>query len=129
MGWNPLGAGDVYEPLRVRRVGRADDEQQVHVPQQLLHGPLAVRGRVADVLAGRPLDAGEAAPEHRDDLARLVDREGCLGDVSERTVRWQRDALRVLRGLDEYDRLGRFAQRSLDLLVPRVADEDERVAG
>ena len=79
--------------------------------------------------ARRPLDLGEAAAQHGDDLARLVDRERRLGEVRERPVGRKRDALGVLRRLDEDDRVGRLAERALDLLVPRVSDEDERVAG
>ena len=41
----------------------------------------------------------------------------------------QRDALGVVRRLDEDDRLGRLAERSLDLFVSLVPDQDERVAG
>ena len=129
MGRGPVGAGNVDEPLRVGRVRRADDEQQVDLAQQLLHGPLSVGGRVADVLPRRALDPGEAAAQHGDDLARLVDRERRLGEVCERSVGRKRDALGVLRRLDEDDRVGRLAERALHLLVPRVSDEDQCIAG
>ena len=110
---------------RVRGVPRADDEQQIDLLEQLLHGPLAVRGRVTDVLARRLLDPREAAAEHRDDLVRLVDRKRRLRDVRERLVGRKRHALRILGRLDEDDRVGRLAERSLHLFVPGVADEDD----
>ena len=48
------GARNVDEAVRVRRVPRADHEQQVDLGQHLLHGPLAVGGRVTDVFLLRP---------------------------------------------------------------------------
>ena len=128
MGRSVVGAGDVDEPLRVRRVRRADDEQEVDLAHELLHRPLPVRGRVTDVLARRTLDVREAASEHRDDHVRLVDRERRLCDVCKRPALRERDALRVLHGLDEDDRLRRLAERPLDLLVTLVPDQDDRVA-
>ena len=53
-------ARDLDEPVRVRRVARADHEQQIDLRQHLLHRPLAVGGRVTDVLALRRVDVGEA---------------------------------------------------------------------
>ena len=53
------GAGDVDEAVRVRRVARADHEQEVDLGQHLLHRPLPVGGRVADVLLLRRLDRGK----------------------------------------------------------------------
>ena len=58
-------AGDLDEAQRVGRVPRADDEQHVDLVEQLLHRPLAVRGRVADVFLRRPFDPGEAPAQHR----------------------------------------------------------------
>ena len=50
------GACDVDQAVRVRRVPRADHEQDVDVREEVLHRPLAVGGRVADVLFLRPDD-------------------------------------------------------------------------
>ena len=70
----PDGPRDVDEPIRVRRVARADHEQKVDLAQHVLHRPLAVGRRVADVLLLRPHDGREASAERPDDLGRLVDR-------------------------------------------------------
>ena len=122
------GVRDLDEPLRVRRVRRADHEQQVDLVEQLLHRPLPVRRRVADVFLRRLFDPREAAAQHVDDLARLVDRERGLRDVREPPPVGQLDRLGVGDRLDEDDRVRRLAHRAHDLLVARVADEDDRVA-
>ena len=97
--------------------------------EQLLHRPLAVGGRVADVLALRPLDLREAAPQHVDDLAGLVDRERGLRDVGERRVRRAARAPRRPRPT----RRATIASGASpivpdDLLVAGVADQHDRVA-
>ncbi len=72
--------------------------------EQLLHRPLPVRGRVADVLARRRLDVGEAPAQDRDDLLRLVHRQRRLRDVRERRPVGELDVLGILGRLDEHDR-------------------------
>ena len=54
-------ARDLDEAVRVRRVARADHEQQVDLAEHLLHRPLPVGGRVADVLLLRRVDAPGSA--------------------------------------------------------------------
>ena len=122
------GTRRLDEAVRVRGVPRADDEEQVDLVEHLLDGPLAVGGRVADVLFPRRSDLGEATPEGGDDLAGLVDRERRLRDVRELRVLRDVERLDLLDGLHEDGRLGRLAHRPDDLLVPFVADEDDRVA-
>ena len=107
---------------------RTDDEQQRDLVEQLLHGPLPVRGGVADVLARRPFELREAGAQDVDDLARLVDGERRLGDVGDPSVRPELELFGILHGLDEDRRLRSLAERSLDLLVPGVPDQDDRVA-
>ena len=63
-------AGDLGQPDRVRGVLRADHEHHVGAARELLDRVLPILGRVADVLARRPLDGGEPVPEHLDDLRR-----------------------------------------------------------
>src|SRR5206468_6408392 len=59
---------DLDEPVRIRAVARADDEQKVDCGEDPLDRPLAVGRRVADVLLRRCLQGREAAPEDADDL-------------------------------------------------------------
>ena len=51
--------GDFLEPLRIRRIRRADDDQRIDDRRDALHRLLPVGRRVADVLAMRPDDAGK----------------------------------------------------------------------
>ena len=120
-------ARDVDEPIRVRRVARADHEQQVDLSEQVLDGPLPVGRRVADVLFLRRVDLRKAPTERRDDLARLVDRERRLRDVRDLRVSRQVESIRVGDRLDEDRRVRRLARRAHDLLVPLVADQQDGV--
>ena len=95
--------------------------------RHLLHRPLPVGRRVADVLLLRRVDVGETAAQRRDDLGRLVDGERCLSDVRN-LVRVQVQPFGVLDRLDENDRVGRLAHRADDLLVAFVPDEHDGVA-
>ncbi len=121
-------AGNVDEPVRVRRVARADHEQQLDLSEQVLHRPLPVGGRVADVLFLRRVDLRKAPAERRDDLACLVDRERRLRDVGDLRVGGQVESVRVGDRLDEDRRVRRLAGRAHDLLVPLVADQQNRVS-
>jgi hypothetical protein len=120
--------GHVDQAVRVRRVARADHEDQVAQLGHLLHGELAVRRRVADVVGARPGDRREALAQPRDDRAGLVDGERRLGEVCDPRGILDLERVDVLLGLDEHDRAGHLAHRALDLLVPGVADEHDRVA-
>ena len=125
---DPARVRSLDEPVRVRRVARADDEQQVDLREHLLHRPLPVGGRVTDVFLLRRVDRREAAAQRRDHLAGLVDRERRLRDVGEPVVGRVRKRLDVCDRLDEHDRAGRLAHRPDDLLVAGVADQDDGVA-
>ena len=116
------------QAVRVRRVARADHEQQVDLREQLLDRPLPVRGRVTDVLALRGPDLREPFAEGGDHVAGLVDREGRLGDVRELGARRKLELGYLVLRLDQDDRVGNLAHRPDDLLVPGMADEDDGVA-
>ena len=123
-----FAAGDLDEPLRVRRGLGAGDEHDVGLARDRAHGVLAVRGGVADVVRCRTTQRREALAQPVDDLVGLVDRE--------RRLRQVRDALGVRRldavGLPRRPRragsAGRLAGRPLDLLVAVVADQEDRLA-
>ena len=121
-------AGDLDQPVGVRRVGRADHQHELALAGELLDGDLAVGGRVTDVVGLRGDDVGEALAQAGDDLGRLVDRERRLGDEGDVVGVGDLERVDVLDGLDQDDALGRLARRPLDLLVALVADEDDRVA-
>ena len=128
VGVHATGAGHVDEPVRVRAVAGADHEQEVDGCEDPLHGALPVRRRVADVVLLGRLDGRETAAEDTDDLVGVVHGKRRLRQVDELVGLGWDHGLRLLGGLDEEGRLRRLAGRSVDLLVARVADEEDRVA-
>ena len=62
-------------------------------------------------------------------VARLVDGEGGLGEIGDAIGVLGLDLARLVEVLDQADRLGRLARGPLDLVVARVADQHDRVAG
>ena len=75
-----------------------------------------------------PTMLGEALAQPGDDRGRLVDRERGLRDVGDALRILDLEPVHVLLGLDQDDVRRGLAHRALDLLVPRVADEHDRVA-
>ena len=98
---NALALGDLDQPHRVRALGRSDHQHRLAGAGDVLDRRLAVRGRVADVLALGPAYAGEAALQGRDDLGGVVDRERGLGEIGEAGGLGRRDPLRILDALDQ----------------------------
>ena len=126
-----LGAGlegDLDQPHRVRGVLRADHDHQVRLGADLLDGDLAVLGGVADVVARRADQRGEALlePRRRSPSSRpptawsATARRPC---VSSRT--WTLGD--VLRAVHQVDAVRRLAHGADDLLVALVADEQDVV--
>src|SRR3954451_16037436 len=128
VGLGPEVARDVDEALGVGGVLGADDQHEVAHRGHLLDRRLAIRRGVADVVRAGPGDARELLTQAVDDGARLVDGQRRLGDVRDALGIADLERVDVRLGLDEDDVLGRLAHRALDLLVARVADEDDRVA-
>ena len=121
-------ARDLDQPVRVRRVPRPDDEHEVDLARQLLDRVLAVLGGVADVVALRPDDGREAAPQRRDDLERLVDRERGLGDVGDPLGSGTSSP--STSAIDSTSRIASGASPIVPTTSswPGVADQDDRVA-
>ena len=78
-GARAFALGDLDQAQRVGAVRRADHQHRVAAAGDRLDRRLAVRGRVADVLAARRLDRREAALEDGDDLGGVVDRQAWSG--------------------------------------------------
>jgi hypothetical protein len=73
------------------------------------------------------VDLREAAPQGLDDRARVFHRQGRLRDERHAVRVRDRDRLRVLDGGDQPNLRRGLPHRALDLLVPRVADEQDLV--
>jgi hypothetical protein len=58
--------------LRVRRISRADHEQQIYPVRDALDGVLAVLRRVTDVVPARQFQLREAPSQSLDDFARVI---------------------------------------------------------
>ncbi len=121
-------AGDLDQPVRIRRVGRPDDQNQIAFPGELLDRDLAVGRGVTDVLALGGDDSGEAFPQPGDDLGGLVDREGRLGDQRDVVGIFDHEIVDLFNGLDQDDAVRSLAHSAFDLLVTLVADHDDRIA-
>src|SRR6185312_9530290 len=83
------------QPVRVRAVGGADDQQHVDLPAQLPHRALAVLGGVADIPDVRTDDVRETALDGGDHDPGVIHAEGGLGDVGHRRVGRQVERLHV----------------------------------
>ena len=70
---HPLG--DLGQPERIAAVGRADDQHPVALHGDRFDRRLAIRRRVADVLAPWRADRGEADLQRVDDRRCVVDRK------------------------------------------------------
>jgi hypothetical protein len=99
-GRQPLG--DLAQALRVRGIGRADDDQPLDLRRDALHRLLAVGRGVADVFLVRAISSGKR-PAGLDDLAGVVDRQRGLGDIGERLAFRRLKRRDVFDGLDQGD--------------------------
>ncbi len=120
-------AGDLHQPVRVRAVRRADDEQHVDLAGDGLHRRLPVLRRVADIILGRAHDPREAPAQRLDAVARVVDGEGRLREVGHLLRVRHVQPIDVLGMRDQEHPIGRLAHGAHDLVVVGVADEDDRV--
>src|SRR5215813_3261492 len=115
------------QTVGVRTVFRTNHQEQVRLGSHFFHSHLPIFGRVTDILCVRALDVGEFLLEGRNDVLGLVETQGRLRQVRHTVrvryakrfdLRWGSNDLRDGRG---------FAQRSDDLVVIAVANEDERI--
>src|ERR687891_678815 len=126
VGGRAHGSGHLDEPVRVRGVVGPDHEQHVRPSGHLLDRVLPVLGGVADVVPGRRLDPREPLPQHLDDAVRFVDRERGLGEVRDPCGVGDLDRAGLVDVPHQADVLGGLAAGPDDLLVPLVADQEDR---
>ena len=124
-----LALGHFAQPLRIRRIRRADHDQRVDHRRHLLHRELAVGGGVADVFLVRAGDVRESVLQHRDDLGGVVDRQRRLRHEGEIVRIFRREGFCIFRGLDQHHRAGRqLSERADDFRVMRMPDQEDFAA-
>src|SRR5271165_2056771 len=128
MGRDPHLGRNLAEPVRVRTVLRAYDQDHLDLLAQLAHRPLAILRRVADVFRLGAHEVAEAPFERADDRLGVVDAERGLCDVAYRRVPWNLQSPDIGLRLDQRDGSGDLPKRSLDLRVAGMPDEDHRPA-
>ena len=128
MGRHAARAGQLGQPLAVRAVLAADDQHHVGLGGELPNRLLAILRGIADVVPRRTDDLRKSPPQSLDDLGRIVDRQRRLGQIRHLRRVGHFERVDVRRLLDQPDRLGRFAHRSDHLIVPGVADQQDRVS-
>jgi DNA recombination protein RmuC len=126
-GPRPRVLGHLDESHRVGGVRRAHHDYQVALGRDRLDRGLPVLRGVADVVARRVDQLGEAVLEggHRGD--RLIDGQRGLGEPHDLGRVAHLDACHAIRPVDQVDARGRLAGRADDLLVPLVADQQDVV--
>lgn len=122
-GLHATGAGQFDQPLAVRAVPAADDQNHVRFGRQQAHRLLPVLGGVADVRLRRSDDAGKPLPQAFDDPCRVVDRQGGLREISHFGQVGHSHSIGVRHALDQPDRLRHFARRAYHLIMARMADQ------
>ena len=113
----------LHEPYGVGGIRAPDDDDQVGVAGDLLDGELPVLSGVADVVAGRIHQQGKLGPQPVDGLQRLIDTEGGLAQPRHTGRIWQFEVGDLVGRFHHCDVVRRLARRALDLLMTRVANE------
>lgn len=93
-----LGA-DFAKPVRIRAIGSAHHQDHVDQLAQVPYRRLSVLCRIADIPDIRALNICKAGQKGRNDVFRVVDRQGGLGDVGH----WR--ICRQIQGLNLFDAL------------------------
>src|ERR1035438_9247708 len=128
IGAHPGVGAHLDQPLRIGAVLRSHHQQQVAILGHAFHRHLAVFGGVADVLGGRPLDQRITSFETYDDVARFIQAERGLSEITyARGVR-QFEPVHVLDGFDEVAGFGCLSESTGDFVVMAVADQHDAVA-
>src|SRR3989338_7421827 len=128
LGGNPTGAGDAAELIGVLAVGRADNKHEIDLARQLLYRILAILSGIADVLFGRGDHAGKSLAQNPNNLFRVIDAQGGLGENSHALGIGNLDPLRLLDIGDDSDSPRSLAVGADYLIVLGMANEDNPVS-
>ena len=128
MGRNSGFQPDFAQTVRIRAVGGAHHEDNVHQLAEFTQGHLAILCRVADVLGARPDNVRKFPIKRRDDAFCVVDRQCRLRDVGDRGLRRQVERLNFLLVLHQQHLAGDLPERALDFRMAGMADQDDGAA-
>jgi hypothetical protein len=117
------------QPLRIGRIGRADNHEQITAGRCLLDRFLAVGGGIADRFRRWRGDLGKALIEPLDHVSGVIDRQGRLGDKAKCGRIFGLEGIDVLDGFDKRHSAGRQLPHGADDLgVTLVADQHDMPA-
>src|SRR6185312_13264369 len=119
---------DFNEPLGIRAVGRADDEDHLAKFRYAFDGHLAIFGGVADVLRFGSANHRESFFKTRHDVFGFIEAERRLRQICYVRGVWNVQRIHVFDRLHQHHLRGRFAERADDFVMVLVADQDDRVA-
>jgi hypothetical protein len=119
--------GHLDEPDGVGGVRRAHDDDQVGLARDDLDRGLAVLGRVADVVARRVEEIGEALAQQTDRLGGLVHRQGGLREPDDLGRVLDLDVRHAVGAVDQPDSGRGLPRGALYFFVPLVADQQDVV--
>ena len=114
--------GDLREARAVGALAIADDEYEVRPGYQRAYGGLPIRGRVADVSLGRPLDIRVALSQRVDDFLAVFHAECRLGNVCDFVLIDKLKLVDVLFADDELDVIGAPPDRADGLVMSFRSD-------
>src|ERR1700678_4053697 len=116
------------QPLGIRAVIRAHDQQQIGVGGNVLNSNLPILRGIADILRRRALDVGKALAQRGDNVARLIQAERGLRQVSYAVGIGQRYRRNFRGRADNLRHRWRLAESSNDLVVIAMANQNQRIA-
>ena len=124
------GAGcDLDKAFRVRGIFRAHNKHDIALWCDMFHRVLAVGRRVADVLAARTVDLGEAELQDRNDFCRVIHRQGRLGGECQFGVFGRGYGASIFDRLDQSDVASLdLAHRAFDLRMAGMSDQKDMFA-
>src|SRR5439155_2194755 len=124
-GFDAVALGNFDETIRIGRVLRADDENEVDIFGNLFDGVLAILRGVADVVALGADDLGELLAETSDDFLRVVQAQSGLGEEREFIGIAHFELVYGFDRIHDDGAVGRFAGSADDFLMVFVADKND----
>ncbi len=122
---HPAFGRDLAQPIRIRAVRRADNEDNIDNLCEFPRRSLAILRCVADVLGVGADDRREAGLQRFDDGARIVDAEGGLGDKGELVRVGDLEPHDLFRRRDQMHAAVNSPHRADDFRVSGMSDQDD----